>query len=75
MSACSLPTYTTVGEISARFNVTQYRVRYAIQSRKIQPVQSAAGYRLFDEAAVKAIGEALEVTGKAPACGRRTVNA
>ena len=53
------PNLWTVGEIARHFDVALHRVEYAIRSRNIEPTHRAGNARVFDDAAVTLIGNAL----------------
>ena len=72
-TAMSSPSYLTTGDICARFHAPPHGVRYAIQSRRIEPAQVAGQYRLFDQPAVDAIGKALSDIAANPAPVRPTL--
>ena len=53
----------TVGDIAESLDVKEHRVRYAVATRHIQPVQRAGGIRLFGPGGVEQIREALQEIG------------
>ncbi len=55
-----IPSIPTIGEIARRLGEPTHRIEYIIRARGILPCGRAGNARVFDEAAVKAIGAALQ---------------
>ena len=55
----STVTHITVRDIADVLGRSIYQVRYAVESRNIEPVHRAGPVRLFDPSAIAAVSDAL----------------
>ena len=53
------PPYYSQRDLAAALEVQTWAIRYAIESRRIEPTIIAGGRRLFDEEALRKIKQAL----------------
>ena len=51
----------TLGVIATRLNLPIHRVEYLIRARDIQPICRAGRFRVFDEQAVSAVKNEVEL--------------
>jgi len=54
----------TIHDVASRFKVGTHQIRYAIETRGIQPTQRVGGTKAFDNAAVELIRAALTEIGR-----------
>ena len=50
-----MATYLTIGDLARRLQEPAHRINYILETRHIEPIGIAGGYRVFDEDACERI--------------------